>query len=279
MYEILNNLEVIKISGENCLNFLQRFTTNDLKNQNFSYNYFLDSKGRYLYDSFLYRIPSDKNEKFIILINKSQINDLIEHLKFFKLKEKIQIENISSSYILLYSNKIIYDKNIIFSIKDPRYIGLGYISMIFKDNIELLEFNFTKNLYLKDKYNFAIPDGFSDLIHKKSIILEYGALQLNALNRNKGCYLGQELISRTLNQGIVRKNIYKITLNKEIDKTLLPYNLFIGELKIGHITSCYQKLAIAIINIDKIPYENKNSFRISNSNFQCKLEHAIWYKN
>ena len=38
------------------------------------------------------------------------------------------------------------------------------------------------DLYLNNKYNFTIPDGDIDLIHSKSITVEYGVEKLGAIN-------------------------------------------------------------------------------------------------
>jgi folate-binding protein YgfZ len=81
---------------------------------------------------------------------------------------------------------------------------------------------------------------------EKSFPIEYGAEQLNAISYTKGCYVGQEVVSRTKYQGVIRKSVMKIEFS-------YPYiastdrDIFQNQKKIGHICSSYGVKAIALI--------------------------------
>ena len=47
------------------------------------------------------------------------------------------------------------------------------------------------------RLRLGVPEGGRDLIPEKSILLESGLDELNAINWKKGCYIGQELTTRT----------------------------------------------------------------------------------
>lgn len=49
----------------------------------------------------------------------------------------------------------------------------------------------------------------------KSFILEYGFEELNAVSFSKGCYIGQELITRTKHTGEVRKKIFLMSATEK----------------------------------------------------------------
>lgn len=42
--------------------------------------------------------------------------------------------------------------------------------------------------------------------------LEYNLDALNGVSYSKGCYVGQELIARTHNRGVVRKRLMPVTI-------------------------------------------------------------------
>jgi folate-binding protein YgfZ len=69
-----------------------------------------------------------------------------------------------------------------------------------------------ESLYHKTRMALGIPEGVYDLVHQQSIILEYGYHHMNALDWNKGCYMGQELMARTFHRGHIRKHLYRMTL-------------------------------------------------------------------
>ena len=41
----------------------------------------------------------------------------------------------------------------------------------------------------------------------EAIPLEYNLAALNAINFDKGCYVGQELVARTHHRGVIRKRL------------------------------------------------------------------------
>ena len=65
------------------------------------------------------------------------------------------------------------------------------------------------DLYLEAKYEFGMIDGDTDLKYEKSIPIDFAANELNAISYTKGCYVGQEVISRAKYQGVIRKKIYQ----------------------------------------------------------------------
>lgn len=245
MYEILPNRSIIEISGEDALKFLQNLTTNDIKIADYCYAYMLNNQGRYLFDFFIFTISS---KQFLIDINSYQVELFKSHLVMYKLRAKIEIKEVSNIYHIVYSH---HQPDFVYlsARKDPRYNLLGFRSIVRVEvlaksrEIEIEE----KELYLQDKYKFVIVDGAEDLIYNKSIPIEYGAEELNSISYNKGCYIGQEVISRAKYQGVVRKKIFN--LSSDIDLSFLKKGdeITINDVKIGNVCSSYQKHAIALI--------------------------------
>jgi folate-binding protein YgfZ len=198
MHEVLIDRLIIEVSGSDVLKFLQNLTTNDLGLSDYCYTYMLNHQGRYLFDFFVFK---ESPQKFLIDIHKDHADLFKAKLILYKLRSNIQIVNLDH-YKILYSREKPKCLSIN-SIIDPRFGKLGFRSII--ENINTDNLNFTKDLYLEDKYNYAIPDGYSDLIADRSIPVEYGAEELGAINYNKGCYMGQEVISRIKYQGKIRK--------------------------------------------------------------------------
>ena len=133
----------------------------------------------------------------------------------YKFRAAIELIDLSDDYQVLYSKDDLKINSVI-SFRDTRYSKLGIRTIIKKTNLSDLKGELTTGLYYTDKYNFAIPDGGVDLIAEKSIPLEYGAEELGAISYTKGCYVGQELMSRTKYQGVIRKKIFKISGQNEL---------------------------------------------------------------
>lgn len=267
MFEILSNRSIVEVKGEQPISFLQHLTTNDLTKLKYCYTYMLSSQGRYLFDFFLYNI----DDKLVIIdINKNSVEDFIVKLNFYKLRAKLDFK-ISDNYKVLYSS-VKLEKDVIYSYKDPRFEGMGFRSLVY--STDYFESQTEDSLYLNDKYNYGIPDGYEDLIFNKSIPIEYGAEELNSINYQKGCYVGQEVISRTKYQGVIRKKIYKLIANEKLDKASKNSELRIGDTNVGIYCSHHQDKAIVLIREELIHKMYEDSITIDN--ISAKLITPKW---
>lgn len=66
-----------------------------------------------------------------------------------------------------------------------------------------------------DRHRLAlgIPDGSRDLLPDKSILLESGFDELNGVDWQKGCYVGQELTARTKYRGLIKKRLFPVHID------------------------------------------------------------------
>ncbi|HJD64103.1 MAG TPA: folate-binding protein [Rickettsia endosymbiont of Sericostoma sp.] len=246
MYEILTNRSIIEVSGDDAMNFLHNLITNDIKNNDYCYSYALTNQGRYLFDFFVLKLSATR---FFIDININQSDLFKNHLVQYKLRAKIEVNDLTNAYQVIYSNQQLP----LNSYQDPRYNQLGFRSIINKD--DFLTTTRIEGLYQQDKYNFAIVDGYDDLIANRSIPIEYGAEELNAISYSKGCYIGQEVVSRTKYQGVVRKKIFKLSINIDSGNVgsldiAKDDEIIANNIKIGVVCSAYQNMAIALIRVD-----------------------------
>ncbi len=304
MYEILSNREIIKIIGLDSVKFLQNLITNDICKSSYCYTYLLNNQGRYLFDFFVY---VHNLEEFYLDINKSNKAALIEHLNFYKFRSNIQIIDCSDEYKVIYSLQKL-DIDTLVTSRDPRYSMLGFRSINKLDVIPRLDRGIQKiikkdwtpwsshgvtekespsstiplcgsgnpaSLYLEDKYNFAIIDGMEDLITDKSIPNMYGAEELNAISFDKGCYVGQEVISRAKYQGVIRRKIYKITADEDLSSLVKDEEILADDDKIGVICSSYRNKAIALIREEK--YLTCKEADITVKGIKINLSLAPWY--
>lgn len=244
MHEILTDRAVIQISGPDTVRFLQNLTTNDLSLSDYCYTYMLSNQGRYLFDFFVFK---SSQQLLLIDINKNYADLFCARLQLYKLRANIEITDLSDRYQVIYSTSLL--SCLVISAKfDPRFNRLGQRIIVEKVALNMLDSS--QNLYFQDKYRWAIPDGYDDLMVDRSIPLHYGAEELGAISYTKGCYVGQEVISRTKYQGVIRKKIFKILANQDLSHYLKGHEIIVNQLSIGVFCSSYQNQAIALISSD-----------------------------
>jgi len=195
---LLSDRKLIEITGADAKKFLQSLITNDinkLSNENSIFACLLTPQGKFLFDFFIYEI----NSKIIIDIINKFFEQFIKKLNLYKLHSDVEIIVINGN--ILFSNKPIDCDNIF---RDPRTS---------KEFYRIIDFNFEQSaddnldLYHKIRIENMLIEGAYDLIQEKSFILHYGYHNLNAIDFDKGCYVGQEVTTRSFRRGVIRKKI------------------------------------------------------------------------
>lgn len=237
----LSSLEIIKVSGNDSVEFLQGQLTNDIRMldaNNFIYACQLNNKGRILATYIIIKI--NENEYFLIT-TKSVINSVFQKLKLYILRSKVSLEIIPNNIIYLSFSDIIISNSIKSINIGNKYLVLSYDKLA-EDN----EFNWT--LFL---INNKIP-----FIYKETEMLlipnEIGYDNINGISYNKGCYIGQEIVARIHYLGKSKQDIFKIKTNDYLNKGMSIYSPLLVNQQIGLVIECLkinnEYLGLACIN-------------------------------
>lgn len=276
-YCILEDRAVIEVEGADSFKLLQSMITNDmnlLNSQDAIYALFLSPVGRFLFDAFI----SKKNEGYYLEVNKENAPKLLQRLNFFKLHSKVDFK-INNDIEVIYSKEPALIKQAYTTYQDPRFDKLGFRSLILRTNLSKLSAIPDNNLYLNDKFEYTIPDGFIDYVYDKTLPPEYGAEQLKAISYTKGCYTGQEVISRAKYQGEIRKTLFKIVFSQIVEQDLTNVEIIQSDDKVGFITSSWKDKAIALLRMEKINFNNEVNIRGSSAKILKPEWQALNIKN
>jgi folate-binding protein YgfZ len=181
-------------------------------------------------------------------------------------------------YWVLYSKELEHIEGSLFTLRDPRYSKLGTRSLVPQEIINCSES--LPDLYRCDKYAFTIPDGYSDMIRGKSIISEYSPEYLNAVSYSKGCYMGQEFITRAKNYGVIRKKLCKINSNTKLRDIFPDRKIIYQNREVGILCSSWGNIGIALIRSEEDnPIISKDLVFQDHSgkNVSVELHSAKWY--
>ncbi|KAL9654643.1 hypothetical protein ABK040_006705 [Willaertia magna] len=204
---------------------------------------FLNAKGRILFDTIIgCNIDKFNEEGIFIEHEQSKAGDFAYHLKSHILRKKVVAETYSNSFennfgkntivkvfsVFGSSNELFIDnlslnllKHIKLIIRDPRHPLLGFrVYLSFEKRSQLKEFyqklqenklfifdDKENNIYNRSRILLGIPENSMDLPPEHSLPLECNFGHMEAIHYDKGCYIGQELTTRTYHTGEVRKRI------------------------------------------------------------------------
>ena len=232
---ILDDRGILFINGRDAKEFLQNLISNDINKVNKSTSCFaslLTPQGKFL---FAFIIAKHKSGYFIDC-EKSQTEALFKQLSVYKLRSKVEIMNLSNEFVVAVFNKekflkfegakdkpghtIKYKEDSI--ILDPRNKDLGARLII---NLEKLYLSL-KKLELKDSpfseyyqlsHELGIVQKNMNKLQNKLFGIECNFEELNGIDFQKGCYIGQE-------------NTARIKLKNKLSKRLLAIQLISGRL-------------------------------------------------
>jgi folate-binding protein YgfZ len=204
---------IIRIFGPDASTFLQGLMTQDiylLNERNAIHGAFLNPQGRFLFDVFMVNDPMHSGEGNGYLLDVDRGEDFLKFIKIYKLRSLVSIESLDLHVQTSMDSPLSKD-GIIISYQDPRHELLGYRSIVTTNDILPMDENYTLR-----RVTLGIPDGHIDMEVGKSIILEWGYDDFKSINWKKGCYTGQELMSRTHHLGTLRKRVLPISIPMEI---------------------------------------------------------------
>lgn len=228
---ILESRAILHIAGVNSEKFLQRLITADISNISngeFKFSALLNPQSRFLYDFFIYK----ENEDFQIEVARNRATDLRKTLKKYDLFEEIII-TIDPDKVY-----IVVEEDFLHNWKNGFFEGRKRVVSLPVNTKSELEYHL-------ERIKLALPEGALELTPEKSLILEYGYEEAGAVSFNKGCYVGQELITRTKRVGEVRKKLYCIYIMND--------KFFSGEkFDEIRILSIYKEYALIICKKERV---------------------------
>ena len=222
----LTSRSLVHISGRDTFKYLQSYTTNNLARPRSQYTAFLSAQGRILYDCFIYLDPgasTDGQPACMLECDAVQRDELVAHLKRYKLRSKFVLREVDSDELSAYAIASGPDSSDDSPLKqslasthhqlDPRAPGLGTRALLRPDSPLLSTLASTSlSSYARKRYVRGVAEGAGELVPGSALPMESNLDHCNGVDFHKGCYLGQELTVRTYHTGVIRKRILPVRL-------------------------------------------------------------------
>ena len=270
----LKNRKVLKVSGENSIEFLNNILTSDitkLKPRELLPSALLSPQGRILFDMLVSSIIVDNSlydEPIYIEYDKDQQDQLIKKLNMYNLRREVLIEK--TSYEVLVTTK---NENSTYTLIDKRFFNEDlrrvYVKNVSKNN----DVNDNENINWYDllRYKNCILEGSKEIETNVSLPLETNLDLLGGISFEKGCFIGQEVNARIKWKGLVKRKYVPVTYkSKKLSYLeLIELNekkIFLNSKEIGEIVSLlYNKDDDLWYGIAKITLSHLYSFEEDNA--------------
>ena len=247
-----NDMSIIKISGDDAREYLNNIITNNIEQVNETksiYSCLLTPQGKFIADFYV----ANFDNNIILVTNKKFKDELINGLNFYKLRSKVNVEDISNLYQYYFlpfieetifniedhslGKTILFDKS--FAFIDPRVTKLGMHVVSSDKTLGTNKLEISEDDCLSHflKHGILSMHLIEDL--SKFYPLENNLHFLNAVDFKKGCYVGQELTARMKLRNKIPRTILPFILTLKNKEDLNHSNIFENDNVVGEII--YQK--------------------------------------
>ncbi len=229
-FVVLEDRGILAVSGPDRRAFLQGLVSNDVEKiaaDRAIYAALLTAQGKYLHDF----IMVAAGEAIWLDAEAGRLADLRRRLSMYRLRAKVTLDELPDLAVAAVFGDGVCGVLALpeqpgaarpfaggVALVDPRLMALGARVILPRQEIRetliaagIAEADFAA--YDRHRLALGIPDGSRDLIVEKSILLESGFDELNGVDWQKGCYIGQELTARTKYRGLIKKRLFPVRID------------------------------------------------------------------
>ena len=254
----LSDRGVIKVSGEDARNFLNGLITTDvtlLRPGLGRFGALLTPQGKITTDFLITEAPSGHGGGFLIDAPRPLAASLATKLGFYKLRAKVVVEDLSDSLGVLaaWEGEPAMKPDLAFA--DPRSDALGWRILVPEELVPKVVGILGADLVDSDVYEAhriktGVPRGGLDFMYGDAFPHETNMDRLHGVDFDKGCYVGQEVVSRMQHRGTARTRIVRVVLDDfspEAGATVLA-----GEKSVGTMGSTSGGNGLALLRTDRV---------------------------
>ncbi|MFL5225859.1 MAG: YgfZ/GcvT domain-containing protein, partial [Microvirga sp.] len=224
----LSDRGVVRVSGADARPFLDGLVTCDLDKvgpDRPRFGALLTPQGKLLFDFLLFEAPQDAGGGFYLDCLRFMAPDLAKRLGFYKLRAKVAVEDLSETLAVVagWGDAPKPDDAIGLVGGDPRLKALGWRAIVAAEDAAALaspaegeaESREARpgegesatpghGAYHAHRVALGVPEGGKDFLFNDTFPHEALMDQLNGIDFDKGCYIGQEVVSRMQHRGTAR---------------------------------------------------------------------------
>ena len=248
---------VVKVSGEDARNFINGLVTTDVTQVRPGLGRFgalLTPQGKITTDFLITEAPAGHGGGFLLDVPRALAKGLADKLGFYKLRAKVAVENLSDNLgvIAAWDGEPAIKPDLTFA--DPRSDTLGWRILAPEAlapkvaaliGAELVD----STAYDAHRIATGVPRGGLDFMYGDAFPHETNMDRLHGVDFDKGCYVGQEVVSRMQHRGTARTRTVKVLLEgaaPEAGTTILA-----GDKSVGTMGSAADGAGLALIRIDR----------------------------
>lgn len=249
---------VVKVAGDDARHFLNGLATNDIGKVAPGAPRFaalLTPQGKIIVDFIVTEAPAEDGGGFFLDCPRALAPALVDKLKFYKLRAKVTIEDLSDALgVMAVWGGSPANSDYGLSYADPRLAALGQRVILAPAQAAEAAADLGAELTAPEIYDahrigLGVPRGGNDFSYGDTFPHEADMDQLGGVDFGKGCYIGQEVVSRVEHRNSARNRVVPIAFEVA---PLAGLPVMAGDRPVGMMGSAHNGRGMALLRLDRV---------------------------
>jgi tRNA-modifying protein YgfZ len=238
----LDDRAIVTVSGADAQTLLHNLLTLDVvdaERDRVGYGALLSPQGKVLVDFLLHVAP----DGYHLDVRREAVEDLLKRLMLYRLRSKVDFRPQPSLAVFA-----AWETERVDEPRDPRLADLGWRWVAPHDEPT----DATERAWHIWRIAHAVPEGGIDFVFGDTFPHDAAMDDLNGVDFAKGCFVGQEVVSRMQHRGTARRRIVAVhAVNEEGPLPDPGAEILAGERPVGRMGSSVGGRGIALVRLDR----------------------------
>jgi tRNA-modifying protein YgfZ len=280
----LPNRGVLHVAGDDARSFLDGLVTNSLetvKPDVACHAALLTPQGKIIADFFITEADAEDGGGFYCDVPIVSMDELVKRLTLYKLRAKVTIVDMSADLrvVAIWGGVPVVDMAL--SYADPRLPAMGQRVIVHASQVDNVIEAAEATLAELEKYHdqrarLGLGEPVFDYPLNGTFPHEINMDQLNGVDFKKGCYVGQEVVSRIQHRGTARTRLVQLRYEDHIS-IAEGAPVIAGDKVLGVTGSCCAGIGLAMLRLDRVADALTAGLEVHAGGVPAKVIKPAWW--
>ena len=257
---VLENRVVLSVAGEGARDFLQGLVSCDMgavAPGRPGFGALLTPQGKIITDFFAHDVSTADSSRFLIDCPAHLAADFLKRLKMYRLRTRLELDDVSNQWASGASLEGSPAPAGALAGPDPRHAAMGLRWLVARPQAPAPD----ADAYAARRVACGVPEGGTDFAYGETFPHEANMDLLHGVDFRKGCYVGQEVVSRVEHRGTARKRVVRVHYDAAPPPPGTP--VMMGAIEIGTSGSTSGFDGLALLRTDRLQEAMASAIRVT----------------